>query len=124
MIMEEINQSCPFNVLHICDYHAGYANMDVFTDYPGDIVNCSLRLEGKKLDGREVEKMFNRPFMGGLDRKGFIATGNSDEIAEKITILLEDIPDHYILAADCTVPSDTPWDNLRSAIRTAHDYNS
>jgi hypothetical protein len=25
-----------------------------------------------------------------------------------------------VLAADCTVPSDTPWENLRAAVDAAH----
>jgi len=29
-------------------------------------------------------------------------------------------PECFILAANCTVPGDTPWDNLQAAIDVAH----
>jgi uroporphyrinogen decarboxylase len=60
--------------------------------------------------------------MGGLDRKGCIATGGIDEIRTTVREVLEDAPERYILAADCTVPSETPWKNLRVAIDIAHHY--
>jgi len=39
-----------------------------------------------------------------------------------VTEILADAPDRFILAADCTVPSETPWDHLKSAIDIAHEY--
>ncbi|MBN1992437.1 MAG: hypothetical protein JW953_07005 [Anaerolineae bacterium] len=39
----------------------------------------------------------------GLDRKGIA-------------------PDKFILAADCTLPADVDWDNVKTAINTAHEY--
>jgi len=60
--------------------------------------------------------------MGGVERLGTIATGNPDEIQRLITDLLADAPDRFILGADCTVPSETPWENLKAAIDTAHQY--
>ena len=121
-IMQEVNQRCIFNILHICDYHGGYADYSVFTDYPGHIVNCSLHLGDRRLTGIEASKLFHRPFMGGLERKGIISTGLTTEIEETVLRILSDAPDRFILAADCTVPGETPWDNLRVAIRTAHEY--
>ena len=66
--------------------------------------------------------MFGRPFMGGLERKGTIATGSLKEVRMAVTEILADAPDRFILAADCTVPSETPWDHLKSAIDIAHEY--
>jgi uroporphyrinogen-III decarboxylase len=60
--------------------------------------------------------------MGGLERKDIIATGTADEIRQTITAVLAQAPEHFILAADCTVPSETPWDNLKTAIDTAHQH--
>jgi len=53
---------------------------------------------------------------------GTIATGKPDEIQRLITDLLVDAPNRFILGADCTVPSETPWENLKAAIDTAHQY--
>lgn len=121
-IMEEINNLCDFNILHICDYHAGYTDLSPFLDYPGDFVNCSLNLGSEKITGKDVSKMFNRPFMGGLDRKGIIVTGSPVEIEREVDTALNDAPDDFILGADCTLPGDINWDNIKNAIAYAHAY--
>jgi uroporphyrinogen decarboxylase len=121
-LMAEINRSCVFNVLHICDYHYGYDDLTPFLEYPGHVVNCSLKLTSKDLTAREVSAMFGRPYMGGLDRKGIIATGSQAEIKEEVECVLHNAPDKFMLAADCTLPSDVDWNNIRTAISTAHEY--
>jgi uroporphyrinogen decarboxylase len=119
-LMEEIDQACIFNILHICDYHAGYDDLSPFLDYPGHVVNCSLRLGSKELTGKELSKMFNRPFMGGLDRKGIIVSGSKAEIEATVKSALRSAPDDTILGADCTLPGDIHWDNIKTAISAAH----
>jgi uroporphyrinogen decarboxylase len=121
-LMEEINRSCIFNVLHICDYHDSYDDITAFVDYPGHVVNCNLNLASKKMTGQEVSEMFGRPYMGGLDRKGIIATGPQAEIKQAVEAVLKEAPEKFILAADCTLPSDVNWDNIRTAIDTVHTY--
>ena len=60
--------------------------------------------------------------MGGLERKGVIATGSLDEIRQAAAGVLAEAPELFILAADCTVPSNTPWEHLKAAIDTAHHF--
>ena len=60
--------------------------------------------------------------MGGLDRHGTIATGTEEEITATVRALLQDAPDRLILGADCTLPGDTNWDNIKAAISAAHTY--
>jgi len=115
-------QDCPFNILHICDYVGGYSDLTPFLDYPGHVVNCSLKLADHMLSPRELSDLFKRPFMGGLERKGLIATGTPTAIRQNVEQLLAEAPQRFLLAADCTIPGDTPWDNLRTAIDTAHQY--
>ncbi|MFC1975459.1 uroporphyrinogen decarboxylase family protein [Chloroflexota bacterium] len=123
VLMEEINRSCIFNVLHVCDYSDGYDDITPFVDYPGHVVNCNLmNLDSKKMTGQEVSKMFGRPYMGGLDRKGIIGTGSQAEVKQAVEAVLKDAPDKFILAADCTLPGDVNWDNIKTAIDTAHTY--
>ena len=74
------------------------------------------------LSPRELSDLFKRPFMGGLERKGLIATGTPAGIRQNVEKLLAEAPQRFLLAADCTIPSDTPWDNLKTAIDTAHQY--
>ena len=115
---------CAFNILHVCDYAGGYNDISPFFTYPGHVVNCSLRLGERTLRPTEAAQMFGRPFMGGLERKGVIATGSVDEIRQAVGGVLAAAPERFILAADCTVPSDTPWEHLHAAIDTAHHYRS
>lgn len=114
--------SCSFNILHICDYEGGYDDLTPFLDYPGHVVNSSLKVGDQTLTPKDVSHLFGRPFMGGMERKGGLATGNSESIQQAVTDVLAQAPEQFILAADCTVPSDTPWENLRTAIETAHQH--
>jgi uroporphyrinogen decarboxylase len=120
VVMEEINETSEFNILHICDYHGGYTDLTPFLDYPGDIVNCSLKLGSERLTGEDVSRMFTRPFMGGLDRRGIIVNGNSLEIEREIDTVVNQSPDKFFLGADCTLPSDINWDTIQKTISYAH----
>jgi uroporphyrinogen decarboxylase len=122
ILMEEINRSCDFNILHVCDYHGGYDDLTPFLDYPGHIVNCSLELGTGKLTAQEVSQMFDRPFMGGLDRLGTIFSGSRDEIKKAVVAECSQKSAKFLLGADCTVPSDIDWDNLKTAIAAAHEF--
>jgi uroporphyrinogen decarboxylase len=122
-LMEEINHACPFNILHVCDYARDYDDFTPFLDYPGHVVNAPLKVGEKHLTPKEAATLFKRPYMGGLERKGILATGTTDQIRQTAEAILRDAPERFILGADCTVPSDTPWDNLKIAIETAHAFN-
>ncbi len=122
ILMEEINRSCDFNILHVCDYHGGYDDLTPFLDYPGHIVNCSLELGTGKLTAQEVSQMFDRPFMGGLDRLGTIFSGGRDEIENAVVAECSQKSAKFLLGADCTVPSGIDWDNLKTAIAAAHEF--
>ncbi len=120
-VWDEI-KDCTFNILHICDYVGGYGDLTPFLDYPGHVVNCSLTLGDRTLLPTEVAQLFGRPYMGGLERKGVIATGSAAEIRAAAHSVLAQAPERFILGADCTIPSDTPWDNLKTAIDAAHQH--
>ena len=120
-VWDEIS-SCSFNILHICDYEGGYDDLTPFLDYPGHVVNSSLKVGDRTLTPKDVSQLFGRPFMGGLERKGVLATGDLKAIKQTVTDVLAQTPERFILAADFTVPGDTPWEHLRIAIETAHQY--
>ena len=115
-------QDCSCNILHICDYVGGYTDLSPFLDYPGQVVNCSLKLGEQSLSPQEAYHMFKRPFMGGLERKGVLATGAPHEARRAAQEVLAQAPERFILAADCTVPAETPWENLKAAIDEAHAH--
>jgi uroporphyrinogen decarboxylase len=79
-------------------------------------------LGAEALTPKEISQLFGRPFMGGMERKGVIATGSAQTIRQSVEELLAEAPERFILAADCTVPSETPWENLKTAIEAAHQY--
>jgi uroporphyrinogen decarboxylase len=118
--MTEIDAACEFNILHVCDYHMGYDSLTPFLDYPGDVVNVALQVDGKPISSSEAAALFGRPFMGGVDRHGAIARGDKTALQAEVGGLLADKPERFVLGADCTIPSETGWDVIRLAIDTAH----
>lgn len=121
-LMQEIERSCEFSILHVCDYEGGYTDLSHFLDYPGQVVNASLNVGSKTLPASEIAELFGRPFMGGLDRHGIIATGSQLEIKAAVTAVCEESPADFILGADCTLPSDIDWDQIKIAIDLAHTW--
>ncbi len=119
-LMNEINRSCVFNILHVCDYNGPYADLTPYLDYPGHVVNCNPQLTTGKLTWQEVTHMFKRPCMGGLDRHGIIVSGGTGDIDKAVEQVLNEAPRPFVLGADCTLPNDIKWDNIRSAISAAH----
>lgn len=122
VLMNEVNRVCPFNILHVCDYARDYDDFSPFVEYPGHIVNSPLKVGDRVLTTREAAEFFKRPYMGGLERKGILATGTQGQIHNQVEAVLRDAPDRFVLGADCTVPNETPWSNLKAAIDTAHAY--
>jgi len=122
VLMEEMNRNCIFNILHVCDYHSSYDDLTPFLDYPGHVVNASLELGGRPIAARQVSQMFGRPFMGGLERKGLIAQQGPAEIRQAVQAVLRNAPAKFILGADCTLPGDINWNNIRAAINAAHEH--
>ena len=118
--MREIATACPFNILHVCDYVAPYANYDAYYDYPGHVINCNTKLSGQQISEQQITKLFKRPFMGGMDRHGVIAKGTPAQVEAEIRQVLKNSPRQMILGADCTVEADTNWDQLAQAISVAH----
>jgi uroporphyrinogen decarboxylase len=118
-VWDEIG-SCRFNILHICDFEAPYGDLAPFLDYPGHVVNCSLHVGGRVMTPKEAAAMFRRPFMGGMERLGVLATGTPEGVRRAAQDVLQQAPEQFILGADCTVPPETSWDNLKAAVETAH----
>jgi uroporphyrinogen decarboxylase len=117
-VMRECARLGRFNILHICDYHRDafgpYDDLTMFVEYPGDVVNV---WDGQFTLG-DVRRVLKRPTMGGMDRHGPLSSGTLDQVRAAAHEGVAKKP--AILAADCTVPPDTPWENLREAIRVSH----
>jgi uroporphyrinogen decarboxylase len=122
LLMKEINRSCIFNILHICDFRGKYDNLTPFLDYPGHVVSYGKDLGGKESCAKDMYQMFKRPVMGGMDRKGIVVTGSAAEIRAQVLEVLREAPERFILGADCTLPDNVNWDNIRTAVAMAHAY--
>jgi uroporphyrinogen decarboxylase len=118
--IKEAATACPFNILHVCDFVAPYANYDAVYDYPGHVVNCNVKLADRQISAQEIAQRFKRPFMGGMDRHGIIATGTPAQVEAEIQRVVKTSPRPFLLGADCTVEADTSWDRLKHAISVAH----
>ena len=121
-LMRVAEASFAFNILHVCDYEAPYADLAPFTRYPGHVVSCSPRLANGQRSPRELSELFGRPILGGMDRKGVLATGSPDEVRHEAEAVLRAAPERFILGADCTVPGEGRWEGIRAAIAAAHAY--
>jgi uroporphyrinogen decarboxylase len=66
--------------------------------------------------------MFGRPFMGSLDRHGIVASGSLAEIEAAVQAVCQTAPEKFILGADCTLPGDINWENIKTAIAAAHAF--
>ena len=62
--------------------------------------------------------------MGGLERKGIIVSGSAEEIREEVERVLAQRAERQILGADCTLPGDIDWENIRTAISAAHELGA
>jgi len=122
-VMAEIDGLCPFNILHICDYHrefGQYDDLSPFLEYPGRVVNVSTDVGGRTLSPDDLSQLFGRPYMGGLDRLGPLSSGSAETARQAALDVVRDAPPRFILGADCTVPPSTSWENLRAAVDAAH----
>jgi uroporphyrinogen decarboxylase len=122
VLMNEINRSCLFNILHVCDYNGPYDDFSPYFDYPGQMVNCNPRLTTGQMAWKEIAEMFQRPCMGGMDRHGVIVSGTEEEIEKAVDDELRQASHPFVLGADCTLPGDIPWSNIRTAIAAAHAF--
>jgi uroporphyrinogen decarboxylase len=120
LAMREIASACRFNILHVCDYVAPYADYAAYYDYPGHVVNCNVKLVDRHISAQEISSRFKRPFMGGMDRHGIIATGSPAELEGEIRKFVKAAPRPFMLGADCTVEANTDWERLKHAISVAH----
>ena len=117
----------PFRIsskmMNICDWEGTYDDLARYVDYPGDIVNTPLDLNGTPFSVTDGEKLFKRPVLGGLNRKKEIISGTTNDVKAVVQKAIADAPKGRIMiGAECTV-SSAPIENIYTAIYTAHHAN-
>ena len=77
-------------------------------------------LASGSLSGRQIGALFDRPFLGGMERLGPLSTGPADAVRAEARAAIETGPETMILGADCTLAADAPWKNIAAATEVAH----
>lgn len=120
-LMNLCQQDAKLTILHICDWEGAYNSLDKFIDYPGDIVNTPMQLNGQPFTLTDGEKLFRRPVLGGLQRNGIIIDGTCEDVKEATLQAIESAPKgRLMIGADCTV-SAAPIQNIHTAVYIAHN---
>jgi uroporphyrinogen decarboxylase len=123
ILYKEVSQLVPYNIMHICDYDGTYEDFSIrFQDYPGQVINVPLEADNKQLTLAHAAEIFKRPVMGGLDRHGILSKGSPDDVKKATVEVLKNAPSNMILSANCTVDKNIPLENLKTAIKTAHEF--
>jgi len=113
-VLDAANKLGQYNILHICGYHGAQNYLHAYKDYPAQVINWAVHVEGVSLV--EGKKMFGgKPIIGGFDQMpgGLINVGSKEDIQAFTAQLLEEIGNvGIVVGADCTVPADTPLEHL------------
>ncbi|MDR0643587.1 MAG: uroporphyrinogen decarboxylase [Treponema sp.] len=121
-VLNAANSVSQYNILHICGYAGHRNNLVHFADYPAQIVNWAVTVEGVSLgQGKKLFK--NKPVIGGFDntKNGVLYRGSREKIeAETERLLAESGVTGVILGADCTVPRDIDIRRLQWTRDKAH----
>ena len=119
-VMNRINEACECNVLHICDYVGDYDDLSPFVDYPGQIVNCSMKVANKMLEPIDIYRQFNKPIFGGLEKRGPISQNKQNDLVDSVKKVLEKAPNRFILGAECALLGNIDWKQVRKVVDIAH----
>ena len=110
------NELSRYNILHMCGWSGHKNRLELWKDYPAAVVNLAVYSEGMTL--KQGKEMFpDKAIMGGFDRNEgtLLHTGTPEEIrAETLRLVKETGADRLIISADCSLPTDVPYENLRA----------
>jgi uroporphyrinogen decarboxylase len=62
--------------------------------------------------------------MGGMDRHGIIGKGTAEQAGQAAREALKEASTPFVLGADCTLPNDIRWENIRAAVDAAHAFKT
>ena len=115
-IMTACLEAGGYNILHMCKTDV---NFDRYKSYKGLYTIANWGVYEANLSLTEGRKIFTDcAIMGGLsNHKGPLTDGTPDEIrAEVKKVVAESGNRGFILGTDCTIPTGTPYSNLRIAV--------
>ncbi|WP_195276665.1 uroporphyrinogen decarboxylase family protein [Anaerotruncus rubiinfantis] len=119
-ILNETRAKSAMHFLHMCKPHV---DLRRFVDYPCDVYNWGVLESGTSLaEGYDIFP--GKVMMGGLDdRSPALLSGSYEEIEAEVHAILQSV-DHrrFILASDCTLPADLPYDRVAMLERACESY--
>lgn len=118
------NREDKYNILHICGEpeYDFKVHLERFRDYPGDIVNWSVKDTGVSLS--EGQKLYRRPILGGLNNKGNILSGTDEAIRAEVEEAIRGFGStSMMIGADCTIQGQgISLDRIKTAVEAAHNF--
>lgn len=101
-----------FHLLHICKDRI---RLPLYAHYPSHTVNWAATKHN--LDLPHGRDLFKRTVVGGLGDRGVVVDGSPDDIRAEVRQVIQDFGTRgLIVGADCTVPTDIPVGNIRTAV--------
>lgn len=123
-VLNAVKEQGGKTILHICGEpeYQFRTNVAYFSDYPGDIVNWSVKDNGISL--QEGYELFHRPVLGGMNNKGNILTGPIRKIEEEADQVISSFGTKgFMLGADCTIQGKgISKVFIHAAVEAAHNY--
>ena len=118
-IMRAAHEAGGHVFLHICKENLNMMRYREYAPY-ADVVNWGVYEADFSLSqGRALFP--GCAILGGLkNRGGVLARGDADAIAREVRAVLEEAgTTRFLLGADCTLPTDTPYASIAAAARAA-----
>ena len=113
--LDGIKSRSKFNILHNCGSHIYF---DLLATYPVQTINWAATIEGNP-DLREGKLRSGKAVMGGISEKTTLKSGSPDQVHEEVEKALDLTGGrHFLLAPGCSIPPETPAQNL-ATIRIA-----
>ncbi len=113
--LNAVRPHCDMILLHVCGTQVRVEEM---LDYPVDAFHWNW-MDEKNPHFLCVEQKVDKPIVGGLLGNGILKYGKAERLYDYIERAVR--PKRWIVSAECTIPPDTPEENLwiiRKAIAT------
>lgn len=118
-ILKTAREAGLYNFLHICKDNLNVQRYANYADL-ADVVNWGVYETDFSLE--EGRKLFpNATIMGGLaNRSGVLVDGTHEELATAVRKVIDEFgTTGFILGADCTLPTEIPYDRIKVAVEAA-----
>jgi uroporphyrinogen decarboxylase len=107
----------PFNILHICRSHNMLWKL---LDYPAQAVNWATT-DSTNPRLAEVWQRSHRAVIGGVDHIGTLQGGSPERVKAEIQEAMSQLREGLLIGPGCSIPPQTPADNLRTARAAVED---